>query len=72
MSDSTYIDQLADEIMAEHLLRLDLCNTVPLKRRGKRIKRRPNTALISLAANELVESRQENCSTIIYSLKLKQ
>lgn len=52
------LEQLADQVMHEHELRMDQCQTIPLERRGKNIKLRPNTALISYAARRATARRQ--------------
>jgi hypothetical protein len=50
------INELADLIAAEHLERKDLCQAVPLVRRGFRPRPRPNTAIIADRAREIREN----------------
>lgn len=52
---SQELDQLVAEVMAEHLERKDLCDTIPLKRRGFKRRPRPKTEIIALAAKDATE-----------------
>ncbi len=44
------LEYLIYEVQRDHELRMLECKTLPKQRRGKRTRRRPNTALISEAA----------------------
>ena len=48
------LDRLADEVMQWRDMRGDQCRTVPMQRRGRRVRLRPKTALISEAAKRLI------------------
>lgn len=50
------LDELAEQIAAEHLERKDLCQEIPLVRRGFRPRPRPNTAIIADRAREIREN----------------
>jgi hypothetical protein len=45
------------EIKFDHDYRLDVASHVPLKARGRRIKKTPRTAIISLAAKRAIEGK---------------
>lgn len=49
-----------DTIVRDHEYRLDVATYVPLKRRGKRYKRRPRTAIISLVTQEAIKERLDS------------
>jgi hypothetical protein len=59
------LDRIVEEIKADHLMRLDVADHVPLVRRGPRKRKRPNTALIweacaqKQAEREMRESLQK-------------
>jgi hypothetical protein len=46
------LDAISEEIKRDHELRLDVCDDIPLRRRGRRIRKRARTAIISRAAEE--------------------
>ena len=48
-----------EQVQADHLVRLTLCQELPLKRRGKRERLTPNTALIAEAAARKADSRKQ-------------
>jgi len=50
------LDALIDKVMIEHELRLDRCETLPLKRR-KSVRREANTSIISRAAGRITRAR---------------
>lgn len=50
------LNELADLVKAEHLERKDLCQTIPLVRRGFKHRPRPNTVIISDRAREIREN----------------
>lgn len=52
------LDALVDEVMLAHENREDQCTTLPLKRRGGPIFRRPKTALIAYAAQRAAMRKQ--------------
>ena len=58
MADDIDLEVLTEVVMHEHLYRMDLCHTVPLERRGPRRRKRPNTALISEAADKAIAARE--------------
>ena len=39
-------ERIVAEVMQDHLMRMDVADHVPMKRRGRQEKKRPNTALI--------------------------
>jgi hypothetical protein len=49
------LEEVVAAVQADHLLRLTTCRTIPMKPRGRRKKKRPNTALISQAAKWIGE-----------------
>ena len=52
------LEKLLEEVMAAHILRKDRCESLPLQRIwGKKHRARPNTALITLAAQKSIESK---------------
>ena len=51
------IERVCAEVEIRHELRLNRCDTIPLVRAYRRIKKRPRTAIISRAAQEAVEKR---------------
>ena len=51
-------DRVVAEVMQDHLMRLDVADHVPLKRRGPRKRRRPNTALIWEACAQRQAARE--------------
>jgi hypothetical protein len=52
---TNWLDDLEAEVRYEHEQRLDICRTTPLRRRGRRIKKRPRTAIISRAVAETLK-----------------
>lgn len=52
------LERLAAEVDQRHRLRLDQCLTIPLVPRGRNVKKRPRTAIISRAAQRLIEERE--------------
>lgn len=46
------IEQVVDEIMREHERREDRPEDVPMRRRGRRIRKRPNTAIFGELVKE--------------------
>ncbi len=52
------LERLADEIRRKYENRELQCQTVPMERRGRRIRSQPNTALISYAAHRAIVVRQ--------------
>lgn len=52
------LDRLAAEVERAHDYREDQCTTVPIRERGKNIRRVPNTALIAYAAQRAAVRRQ--------------
>jgi hypothetical protein len=55
---ATDLESLVASIEADHLRRETLCQELPLRKRGPRKRRRPNTAIISYAAQAKIEVRQ--------------
>jgi hypothetical protein len=51
------LEAMVDKIMEEHELRLDRCETLPLKRR-KRSRMEANTSIISQAAKRAIADRE--------------
>lgn len=52
------LDQLVRDIMGEHLQRKDLCDTLPLRRRGFKRRPRPKTEIIARAAKDAAENTE--------------
>lgn len=40
------LERIAAEVGVEHELRQDVCDEIPLRRRGRRIKKQPKTAVL--------------------------
>jgi hypothetical protein len=49
--------ELVDKVVQEHLLRLDRCETLPLKRR-KAVRKEANTSIIAEAAKRVIADRE--------------
>lgn len=52
------LDEIIYAAQTEHTYRLDRAEDVPIKRRGRRVKRRPNTAIISRYAQWAIEDEK--------------
>lgn len=52
------LERLAEEIKRQYVNRELQCTTVPMEKRGRNVRRRPRTALISLAAQRQLLKRQ--------------
>lgn len=53
------LHKLLKEVMLEHELRLDRCETIPLQRRPFKHRPRPKTSIISERAKELIAQREQ-------------
>ena len=51
------LDRIAAEVQLSHELRQDRCDELPLRRRGRRVKRQPSTAVLMRAINKAAEKR---------------
>lgn len=57
------LDKIVAETISAHEQRLDRAEDLPLPRRGRRIKKRPRTAIISRAAKAAIEHKFWGCKT---------